>query len=297
MPRPPSITLIAGPTASGKSALALKMARETGAVIINADSQQLYADLRILTARPSVEDEALADHRMYGVAGATEIWSVGRWLRETTPIIRATAAEGRAILIVGGTGLYFSALLHGLVDIPDIDQSERTAAEATYDQEGEAVVRRLLHEKNAASDIMPGDRQRLVRALSVLRATGRPLAAWQADTKPTIDLNHCRKMIVVGDRSALYARCERRVDLMIEQGAVEEVSALLQRGLSPDLPVMKAIGVRELGSYVLGRTGLDEAAGAIRQATRRYIKRQLTWIRSRMSDWENVTVAPPCAGR
>jgi len=297
LPPPPSITLIAGPTASGKSALALKMARETGAVIINADSQQLYADLRILTARPSVEDEALADHRMYGVAAASEIWSVGRWLRATTPIIQATAAEKRAILIVGGTGLYFSALLHGLVDIPDIDQSERTAAEATYDQEGEAVVRRLLHEKNAASDIMPGDRQRLVRALSVLRATGRPLAAWQADTKPAIDMNHCRKMIVVGDRSVLYARCERRVDLMIEQGAVEEVSALLQRGLSPDLPVMKAIGVRELGSYIVGRTGLDEASGAIRQATRRYIKRQLTWIRSRMSDWENVTVAPPCAER
>ena len=289
--QPSSVTLIAGPTASGKSALALEMARETGAVIINADSQQLYADLRILTARPSIEDERQADHRLYGMADATEVWSVGRWLRASAPLIKAADIERRPILIVGGTGLYFTALLQGLVNLPDIDDDERKAAETIYDHDGEEAVRRLLREDGAQDKIAPGDRQRLVRALSVLRATGRTLTAWQADTRPAIDLTGCRKIITGGDRRTLYERCEKRVDLMIDGGALDEVARLLRRELPPTLPVMKAVGVREFGEYLTGKTTLEQASQAVRQATRRYIKRQLTWMRARMADWDCVEVA------
>lgn len=295
--QPSLVTLIAGPTASGKSALALEMARKTDAVIINADSQQIYADLRILTARPSIEDERQADHLLYGVADATDVWSAGRWLREAESLIKAADMERRPVLVVGGTGLYFTALLQGMVDLPDIDNKDRQAAEIIYDHDGEEVVRRLLREEGSGDTIAPGDRQRLVRALSVLHATGRTLSAWQANTHPAIDLTGCRKIIITGDRQTLYERCERRVDLMIGGGALEEVDHLLRRQLAPTLPLMKAVGVREFGAYLSGNTTLEQASQAVRQATRRYIKRQLTWMRGRMSEWEWAEVAVPDLSR
>jgi tRNA dimethylallyltransferase len=288
--QPPSITLIAGPTASGKSALALKMSRETGAVIINADSQQLYADLRILTARPSVEDEAQADHRLYGVADAADAWSVGRWSRAALDILDELGADGRSAILVGGTGLYFMSLTRGLADIPPVPLATRDTVEAEYAIEGETAFRARLAQADpdAARAIERGDRQRLVRAMSVFVASGRSLSDWKADTKPLLPYGSWTGRVVEPDRQRLYQNCDARVDLMLEQGAVEEVAALVARGLSGSLPAMKAVGVRELADYLTGALKRDDAVAALKQATRNYAKRQLTWFRQQTPDWPRV---------
>ena len=288
--QPPSITLIAGPTASGKSALALKMARETGALIINADSQQLYADLRILTARPSVEDEAQADHRLYGVADAADAWSVGRWSRAALDILGELRADGRSAILVGGTGLYFMSLTRGLADIPPVPLATRNAVEAEYAIEGETAFRARLAQADpdAARAIERGDRQRLVRAMSVFSASGRSLSDWKADTKPLLPYGSWTGQVVEPDRQRLYQNCDARVDLMLEQGAVDEVAALAARDLSDSLPAMKAVGVRELAAYLTGELTRDDAVAALKQATRNYAKRQLTWFRQQTPDWPRV---------
>ncbi|MFN3877906.1 MAG: tRNA (adenosine(37)-N6)-dimethylallyltransferase MiaA [Brevundimonas sp.] len=290
MSQPPSITLIAGPTASGKSALALKMARETGAVIINADSQQLYADLRILTARPSVEDEAQADHRLYGVADAADAWSVGRWSRAALEILDELGADGRSAILVGGTGLYFMSLTRGLADIPPVPLATRDTVEAEYAIKGETAFRARLAQADpdAARAIERGDRQRLVRAMSVFSASGRSLSDWKADTKPLLPYGSWTGRVVEPDRQRLYQNCDARVDLMLEQGAVDEVAALAARGLSDSLPSMKAVGVRELADYLTGALTRDDAVAALKQATRNYAKRQLTWFRQQTPDWPRV---------
>ena len=289
--QPPLVTLIAGATASGKSALALEMARETGAVIINADSQQLYADLRVLTARPSPDEEAQADHRLYGVADAAEAWSVGRWSRAALALLDELAAEGRPAILVGGTGLYFTALTKGLADIPDVPQEVREAVEADHKSLGEAGFRaRLaLTDPESAQSIERGDRQRLVRAMSVQAATGLSLSAWKADTTPLLAPGSWTGLVVEPDRPELYGRCDARVDLMICDGALEEVRGLLARGLDPALPAMKAVGVRELAAWLSGDMTPDQAIEALKQATRNYAKRQLTWFRNQTSDWPRRT--------
>ena len=290
MSQPPSVTLIAGPTASGKSALALKLARETGALIINADSQQLYADLRVLTARPSPEDEAQADHRLYGVADAADAWSVGKWSRAALNLLDIARADGRPAILVGGTGLYFTAMTRGLADIPPVPQSVRDAAEADYMAQGEAAFRARLAEidAEAARSIEQGDRQRLIRAMSVHSASGRALSDWKADTRPLLSPGSWRGRVIEPDRADLYANCDRRVDLMMENGALDEVRALTARNLSPALPAMKAVGVRELAAYLAGEVGRDEAIDALKQATRNYAKRQLTWFRNQTPGWARV---------
>jgi tRNA dimethylallyltransferase len=288
--QPPSVTLIAGPTASGKSALALNLARETGALIINADSQQLYADLRVLTARPSPEDEAQADHRLYGVADAADAWSVGKWSRATLNLLDIARADGRPAILVGGTGLYFTAMTRGLADIPPVPQSVRDAAEADYMAQGEAAFRARLAEidAEAARSIEQGDRQRLVRAMSVHSASGRALSDWKADTRPLLTPGSWRGRVIEPDRADLYANCDRRVDVMMENGALDEVRALTARNLSPALPAMKAVGVRELAAYLAGEIGRDEAIDALKQATRNYAKRQLTWFRNQTTTWRKT---------
>ena len=288
--QPPLVTLIAGPTASGKSALALKMARETDAVIINADSQQLYADLRVLTARPSVEEETLADHRLYGIADAAEAWSVGRWSRAALALLDDLQAETRPAILVGGTGLYFTALTRGLADIPPVPQAVREAVEADYAIQGEPAFRARLAgiDADAAGAIEQGDRQRLVRAMSVHAASGRSLSEWKAQTRPLLAPGAWAGLVIEPDRSRLYDNCDRRVDLMMEQGALDEVRVLAARGLSPTLPAMKAVGVRELADHLRGATTRDEAVGALKQATRNYAKRQLTWFRNQTPDWSRV---------
>ena len=285
--RPPLIELIAGPTASGKSALAMARAREIGAVILNADSQQLYADLRVLTARPSVEDEAEIGHRLYGVADAAEAWSVGRWSRAVMPILSELVEAGRPALLVGGTGLYFNALTKGLADIPDVPVEVRDTVEHAFDAEGETAFRSRLStlDPQAAQRIETGDRQRLIRAMAVAVHTGRALSEWSADTTPLLAPGSWTGSVVEPDRAALYDRCNRRVESMIEHGALDEVQALLRRNLDPTLPAIKAVGVRELSAHLSGSVSLDEAIAATQQATRNYAKRQLTWFRNQTADW------------
>jgi tRNA dimethylallyltransferase len=287
LPHTSKITLLAGPTASGKSRLALDMAQASDAVIVNADSQQLYADLRILSARPSVEDEALADHRLYGVANAAHAWSVGRWTREVTPLLDELRAEGRSVIIVGGTGLYFTALTRGLADIPDVSVAERKRASEMFDLEGEAEVRRRLSEVDpiAEAAIAPGDRQRLTRAWAVWESTDRPLSAWQAETRPILEPDTYQRLVIEPDRAVLYDNCNARVLAMVEAGVLDEVRALVQRNLNPELPAMKAVGVRDFAAHLAGKVPLDEAVAAVQQATRNYAKRQLTWFRNQTPDW------------
>jgi tRNA dimethylallyltransferase len=284
----PRITLIAGPTASGKSRLAMDLAAKSGAVIVNADSQQLYADLRVLTARPSAADEAEVEHRLYGIADAAEAWSVGRWSRA---VLDQLADLGdRPVLLVGGTGLYFTALTKGLADIPAIPVEVRDGVEAALDAEGETVFRRRLAalDPAAADRIEAGDRQRLIRAMSVADHTGRALSDWTAQTTPLLAPGTWTGLVVEPDRAALYANCDLRVTQMIEQGALDEVRALLNRHLDPALPAMKAVGVRELAAHLSGETTPGDAIDATRQATRNYAKRQLTWFRNQTPDWRRV---------
>ena len=286
----PLITLLAGPTASGKSRRALDLAQRTGAVIVNADSQQLYADLRVLSARPSAAEEALAEHRLYGVADAAEAWSVGRWSRTVMPLMADLAAAGRPALLVGGTGLYFTALTMGLADIPDIPPEVREAAGAAFDSDGEAAFRRRLAgvDAAAAARIEAGDRQRLTRAWAVAQHTGRALSDWTADTTPLLAPGSWTGLVIEPDRAPLYADCDLRVAQMVEAGALEEVRALVARGLDPALPAMKAVGVREFAAYLAGETTLEHAVEATRQATRNYAKRQLTWFRNQTPRWARI---------
>ncbi|MDP3800959.1 tRNA (adenosine(37)-N6)-dimethylallyltransferase MiaA [Brevundimonas sp.] len=281
------VTLLAGPTASGKSRLALEMAERAGAVIVNADSQQLYADLRVLSARPSADDEARAEHRLYGVAHAGDAWSVGRWSRTVLPVLAALRDAGRPALLVGGTGLYFSALTKGLANIPDVPTEVRDAACAAFDAGGEARFRRRLAEVDAAAEarIEAGDRQRLTRAWAVADHTGRALSDWTADTTPLLEPGSWTGLVIEPDRETLYAACDARVARMVEAGALEEVRALVARGLAPTLPAMKAVGVREFAAHLTGETTLATAVEATRQATRNYAKRQLTWFRNQTADW------------
>lgn len=285
---PARLTLIGGPTASGKSARALELAERTGAVIINADSQQLYAELRVLSARPDADEEARAEHRLYGVAASDDPWSVGRWVRAVQDLLEEL--DGRPAVLVGGTGLYFTALTRGLADIPPVPGAVRQAVEADYDRTGEAAFRQRLAEVDpeAAARIEDNDRQRLIRAMAVATHTGRALSDWQADTRPILMPGRWTGQLILPEREALYAACDARCAVMLERGALDEVRALMARGLPPALPVMKAVGVRELAALLRGETTREEALDQMRQATRNYAKRQLTWFRNQMPDWERV---------
>ena len=286
----PSVWLIAGPTASGKSALALRLAEALGGEVVNADSMQLYADLAVLTARPSPAQLARAPHHLYGVTDAAEAWSVGRWLAATRSTLADIASRGRPAVVTGGTGLYFSALTAGLADIPAVPPALRDAATALYEAAGEDAVRAALAGRDPASAerIQPGDRQRLIRALSVAQATGRPLSDWQAATPPTLPPGAFAAAVLDPPRAALYARCDRRLEAMIEDGALGEVAALLGRNLSPTLPALKALGVREIGQHLEGRLSLAEAVSQAQLQTRRYAKRQSTWFRNQTPGWPRI---------
>jgi tRNA dimethylallyltransferase len=291
----PRIWLIAGPTASGKSALALRLAREIGGEIVNADSMQLYADLRLLTARPSADEEAQAPHHLFGVADAAEAWSTGRWLRAVEDVLQEIAARGRPAIVVGGTGLYFRALNEGLADIPEIPAEARAQAAADFEAMGEDAFRARLAKADpaAAERIAAGDRQRLARAWEVWAATGTSLSDWQAATGPALPRAAWRGVVLEPERQALYARCDARLAAMLEAGALDEVAALTARGLDPDLPLMKAVGLREFAAFLRGETTREAALAAAQQETRRYAKRQLTWVRRQMADWPRVTALEP----
>ncbi len=282
------LTLIGGPTASGKSARALELAERTGAVIINADSQQLYAELSVLSARPDSEEEARAEHRLYGVAEGDDPWSVGRWVRAVQDLLNEL--EGRPAVLVGGTGLYFTALTKGLADIPPVPDAVRQTVEAEYDRTGEAAFRKQLADVDpeAAARIEDNDRQRLIRAMAVAVHSGRALSDWQADTRPVLAPGSWTGQVLMPEREALYAACDARCAVMLGRGALDEVQGLLDRDLSPDLPVMKAVGVRELAAHLRGEISREVALDQMRQAPRNYAKRQLTWFRNQMPDWERI---------
>lgn len=275
------LLLILGPTASGKSALAARVAAELGGVVINSDSMQVYRDLHILTARPEPELEAMAPHRLYGFRDAAEPCSAAAWSSLAAREIAACHAAGRVPVLCGGTGLYVRALLHGLAPVPDIAPEFRAEAMALLRDEGGEGLRQRLREVDptAADRLNAGDSQRLVRAFEVWRATGRSLTDWQQQQgAPAVRV---RSFTVVLDppRADLYARCDARFDQMLQQGAMEEVARLMTRGLEPGLPAMKALGVPQLIGHLKGELDLDAARTQAQTATRRYAKRQGTWFR------------------
>ena len=280
--------LIAGPTASGKSGLALRLAEAIGAEIVNADSMQIYRDLRVLTARPTRADEARAPHHLFGVADAGERWSAGRWLRAVRERLAQIAARERPAIVVGGTGLYLRALTEGLADIPAISSAIRDETTALYERLGEADFRDRLaaHDPDAAARIEAGDRQRLTRAWEVFAATGRSLTAWRAAGSPA--LIDWRGVVLDPPREVLYRRCDARLAAMLEGGALREVEALLARRLDPSLPAMKALGVAPLAALLRGELTRDAALERAQAATRQYAKRQLTWFRGQAADWPRI---------
>ena len=277
--------LIAGPTASGKSALALQLARDYGGAVINADALQVYRELRILSARPDENDEAQAPHYLYGFVSVFEPYSVGRWLEAAQSALADVREKGLIPIIAGGTGLYFAALLNGLSPIPDIHASIRVEAR----QKLMILGNERFHAELAARDptmgarLNPGDSQRLVRAWEVIEATGQSLAEWQMLKGTPVLTGDLGRYVVKPNRDWLVARIARRFESMIEAGALDEVRAL--GALDPELPAGRALGVPQLRAHLEGRLTLELAVGQAVAETRRYAKRQMTWFRHQMPDW------------
>lgn len=279
------VILIAGPTASGKSALALALADEIGAEIVNADALQVYLDLRVLSARPSAADEARAPHHLFGHVDGSVRYSVGGWARDAAAALSAIAVRGAPAIVVGGTGLYFRALTEGLSEAPDITPSVREEAEARLAAIGLPAFRaEVIAADPAMARLKPGDTQRHIRAWEVHRATGRPLSAFQTGGAPIIADAPVR-ILLEPPRAALYQAIEARFDTMLVAGARTEVEALAARSLNPALPVMKAVGVRELLDHLAGRLSLEDAIRFAKQSSRRFAKRQMTWFRNQTPDW------------
>ena len=280
--------LIAGPTASGKSALALALAEKLGGVIVNADSMQVYRDLRVITARPTPGEEGRAPHRLYGHVDAAVNYSTGQWLRDVAGVLDEVYAERRVPMLVGGTGLYFKALTAGLAAVPQVPADIRAQVRARLQSEGIAALYSELQARDAATAqrLMPNDRSRICRALEVLEATGRSLSDWHRDgLPPLIDPATAAKVFLTCERKVLVARIEARFAAMLKAGALAEVRALAARKLDPLLPAMKAHGVPWLIRHLHGEISLDEAAAGAVMDTRRYAKRQLTWFRNQMPAW------------
>ena len=286
-----SVTLIAGPTASGKSALAARLAKARGGIVVNADSMQVYRELRILTARPTEAEAAVVPHRLYGFRPAGEPYSVAAWLSDLAPLIAAARQGGPPLVIVGGTGLYFKALVEGLSPVPDIPDEVRTRwrgeAAAKHSTELHAVLRQ--RDPAMAERLVPSDPQRIVRALEVLEATGRSLLDWQqAQGEALLNATEAELLFVSPPRETLYARCDARLDLMLEAGALAEVQRLAALQLDPGLPAMRALGIRPLLAHIQGMLTLDAALADAKTETRRYAKRQLTWARRNMIAWKTI---------
>jgi len=292
----PKIILIAGPTASGKSALALALAEKLGGTIINADSMQVYRDLRIITARPTPAEEARVPHRLYGHVDAAENFSVGRWCTEVANVLAATKREARTAILVGGTGLYFSALTQGLAAVPPIPAQIRNEVRARLASDGAEALHAELMRRDpiAAARLMPGDRARVTRALEVILATGRSIVQWHEANMPAcVDAALAAKVFLMPDRDALLRRVDARFDVMMAAGALDEVRALAERHLDPNLPAMKAHGVPWLIRHLNGEIALAEAVEGGKRDTRQYTKRQATWFRNQLPDF--VWVEPECA--
>ena len=287
MTRPAAI-LIAGPTASGKSALAMALAERLGGVVVNTDSMQVYRDLRIITARPRVEDEARVPHLLYGHVDADVNYSVGRFVEDARAAL-SEAERGRLVpIFTGGSGLYFKALICGLAAVPPVPEDIRADVRARLAAEGPASLYAELEHRDpdAAVRLSPNDRARIARALEVVLATGRPLADWHREgLPPLIDPARAVKLFLAPDRAELYRRIDTRFAVMLAEGALDEVAALAARHLDPLLPAMKAHGVPWLIRHLAGDISRDEAAEKARADTRHYAKRQFTWFRHQLGDW------------
>jgi tRNA dimethylallyltransferase len=286
----PRLALIAGPTASGKSGLAIALAERIGGTVINADASQVYQDLRVLSARPSPADEARVPHRLFGYVDGAEACSAARWAADAAAAVRRAVDDGRVPVLVGGTGLYLRTVLDGIAPVPEIDPAVREdvrkypvadAYEALFREDHDAAVRLNRH-----------DTTRIARALEVVRSTGRPLAAWQAERAGGIGAQFdVRGLVLLPERERLVARCDARLAAMFGEGAIEEVAALVARGDVPgDAPVRRAIGVPEIAAYLAGELTRDAALTAAQLATRRYAKRQYTWFRNQLPrEWQCCT--------
>lgn len=292
------VVVIAGPTASGKSALALELAKSRKGVIINADSMQVYRDLSILTARPQSSETSEVPHRLYGIFPGDEVCSVRTWRKLALEEIAAVTREGRLPILVGGTGLYLRALEEGLAEVPEIPPRYRKEAEALLAKAGPEALHRSLSERDraTAARLKPTDRQRLIRAWEVLEATGQSITTWQAAPVQAgafeLSLDY-RRILCLPPRDWLYARINRRLEMMLDQGALEELERLSQKGLDPSLPVMKALGVPHFLSYLSGEISLPDALEKAQQETRRYAKRQFTWFRHQVPEGGTLRLGAP----
>lgn len=291
---------IAGPTASGKSALSLRLAEDLNGVIINSDSMQVYRDLRVITARPSLEDEATAPHRLYGYLGGAVVSNAAGWAKDAVSEMESAWGRGQTPIVIGGTGMYFKTLLDGMAVIPEIPPGIRSAIRARCDAEGSASLHETLTsvDPKTANRLFPGDSQRICRALEVYEATGKPISAWQAETEPgpmhALDAaGGLTKLVLDPARDVLYDRCNRRFDMMLDMGALAEVDQLMGRDLDPSLPLMRALGVPSLISYRRGEMDLDTAVEDAKMQTRRFAKRQLTWFRNQFGHWRRVSGGEP----
>lgn len=282
--------LIAGPTASGKSALGLAVAQRYGGEIVNADSMQVYRALRVLTARPSAGDEQVVPHHLYGVLEGDEACSAGKWSRMALEIIRGIEARGRVPVILGGTGLYFRALTEGLSPIPPVPDDVRQAVRAEVAEAGDNAHALLVEaDPDLAAVIRPTDKQRIARGIEVARGTPKPLSQWHKEPPNPLLTGNLAKIVLAPDRDWLRARCDKRFELMLEQGALDEVRALAGEGLDASLPLMKALGLRPLADYVSGKIELSEAIAKGQAETRAYAKRQETWFRTQMIAWNRFS--------
>jgi tRNA dimethylallyltransferase len=285
---PNAVVLIGGATASGKSALALVLAQKLGGTIINADSMQVYRDLRIITARPTQAEEARMPHRLYGHVDAEENYSTGRWLTDANAALRETQEEGRPAIVVGGSGLYFKALTRGLAAIPPVPPHVRDLVRGRLQREGLAALYAELCERDSVSArrLMSSDRARITRALEVVLATGRAIADWQREGMPApLAPRDAVRIFLDVARAELHRRIDARFDAMLAAGAVEEVRLLARRDLDPALPAMKAHGVPWLMRHLAGEIDLAAAAEGAKRDTKRYTKRQATWFRHQLADW------------
>jgi tRNA dimethylallyltransferase len=283
--------LIAGPTASGKSALALELARATDGVVINADSMQVYRDLRVITARPTLEEEARAPHRLYGHVDAAVNFSAGSWVADAAATLAEARAQNRLPIFIGGSGLYFKALTRGLSAVPSIPDEIREDVRARLERDGvEALHAELAHRDPASAErVRPRDRARIARALEVVEATGRSLTDWNSEgLPPLLPQAQFSALFLAPDRDQLYARIDARFEAMLSGGAREEVASLAARHLDPLLPAMKAHGVPALIRHLRGEITLEEAAAIGRADTRHYAKRQFTWFRHQLPEFEWV---------
>lgn len=286
--------LIAGPTASGKSALALRIARETGGVIVNADSMQVYSVLKLLTARPGDDDLAAAPHLLYGHVDPRQNYSTGRWAREVAGLVEEGTFADRPAIFTGGTGLYFRALTDGLSEMPAVPGAVREKWRQALMGQGSFELHKILAERDpkAAAAIRPSDGQRIVRALEIDEASGRPISYWQGKAgTPLVDIASARMLVIEPDRAELARRIDARFDAMLSAGALEEVRAIAALDIDAVMPAMKAIGLRELTDADSGKITFEAAIERAKAATRQYAKRQSTWFRNQLgAEWQRVAM-------